>query len=71
MTKMLVIRDAAGNVINIGPWDYLPEDRETGLVDQDGVPIVKAVATNPLPDGAYKDEAEVETLPDGSRRVVA
>jgi hypothetical protein len=71
MTKVLIIRDASGAVINIGPWDYRPEDSEAGLVDQAGVPIVKAVATNPLPDGAYEDEAEVETMPDGSRRVVA
>jgi hypothetical protein len=68
---MTIIRDASGAVINIGAWDYQPEGRETGLLDDAGEPIVETVMTNPMPDGAYEDEAEVEILPDGSRRVVA
>jgi hypothetical protein len=46
----LVIRDARGAVINIGPWDYMLRD---------GVP------TNPPPEGATAAEEDVIEREDG------
>ena len=75
--KTKVIRDAAGAIINIGDWDY---QIEPIMVDDLSKPIfsddwttIKGYAQrqigerprNPLPDGAYEDEAEIEVGPDG------
>lgn len=78
--KMKIYRDAAGNVINIGDWDFRivrqPVTDEHGgeIMDtrEDGGYVVRTqqVMLNPLPDGAYEDEAEVEIMPDGGLRVV-
>jgi hypothetical protein len=54
---MRIWRDAAGTVINIGEWDFQP--------DADGAP------QNPLPDGAWPDEADVIEGADGGRYVAA
>lgn len=51
---MKIYRDSKGNCINIGDWDYVTQI-------EDGV----EVHLNPLPDGAYEDEAEVITGWDG------
>lgn len=53
----IVIRDAAGAIINIGPWDYLEGEEE--YHDEEGVQHVKTVCHNPLPDGAYEDDVEI------------
>ena len=53
-------RGAEGNIINIGPWDYV-------LV---AINKTDVVATNPVPEGAYQEFAEVEVLPNGARAVV-
>jgi hypothetical protein len=50
--KSKIYRDASGAVINIGDWALVP-DPETGE------------PTNPLPDGAYEDVAEIVAGPDG------
>ena len=52
-----IIKDQDGNVINIGEWDYKIITDESG----------QEKITNPLPDGAYEEQAEIETLEDGSR----
>ncbi|PHQ63174.1 MAG: hypothetical protein COC10_07660 [Sphingobium sp.] len=54
MTIMTIIRNAEGAVINIGPWDYMIEGREDG-----------DIVHNPLPDGAYEDQAEIVERADG------
>ena len=53
---MKIYRDAEGKCINIGEWDYQVETF-TGT----------NIAKNPLPDGAYEDEAEVIVGWDGGR----
>lgn len=65
--ESLVIRDADGKVINIGPWEYEYREEDTGLLDSEGRPLRKVVADNPLPEGAYEDYAEVVVGPDGGR----
>lgn len=52
---MKIIRNAQGECINIGPWDF--------MVDQ--APDGTSVALNPMPEGAYEDEADVVTGKDG------
>lgn len=47
MTKRKVVRDRDGAVINIGPWDYCYDNTADGI------------AVNPLPEGAYEDEANI------------
>ncbi len=47
MTKQLVIRDAAGAVINIGEWDYQPTPKVTDLPE--GITAVE----EPQEDGSY------------------
>lgn len=65
MTVMLVIRDAARKVINIGPWEEM-------LVPADSKdPTGPQVSTNPLPDGATEAQEDVTRLPDGGRVVTA
>lgn len=47
--RMTVIRDASGAIINIGEWDArIVEDNEGTLIE-----------TNPLPEGATRDKAEI------------
>jgi len=53
MTK--IYRDANGKCINIGEWD---------LKIDPTLPDGKRV-TNPIPEGAYEDQAEVVTGLDG------
>lgn len=48
---MKIIRNAQHQVINIGAWDRVIERGANGA----------AIETNPLPAGAYEDEAEVVT----------
>lgn len=55
-----VLKDAAGNVINIGDWDYM----YVMQADNQFVP------TNPIPEGAYWEEAEIEVQANGARVVV-
>lgn len=51
-----VYRDSAGNVINIGEWDYIITH------DEDGIEVIN----NPLPEGAtYKDEEVIFLEDDG------
>lgn len=69
----MIIRAADGQIINIGPWNEEHVQVGTGVFRQIGEdehgPIFKEiltqVATNPLPDGAYEDEAEIVTGWDG------
>lgn len=92
MTRMKIIRDRDGHIINIGDWDYqitrqpvmvdVPEkilDEETGQVSveyhkepafqqlEDGsfVARTQQVFGNPLPEGAYEDEADIVVGWDG------
>ncbi|AFV29140.1 hypothetical protein IME11_91 [Escherichia phage IME11] len=60
MSKQTVIRDAAGNVINIGPWDFV-KTVETDLSTGEDYLVIN----NPMPDGCYESTAEITTLPDG------
>jgi hypothetical protein len=53
MTK--IYRDASGKCINIGEWDL-----KIDFTLPDGERI-----TNPIPEGAYEDQAEVVTGWDG------
>lgn len=55
MTMTKIYRDANGKCINIGEWDL-----KIDLMLPDGERI-----TNPIPDGAYEDQAEVVTGWDG------
>ena len=48
-----VIKDSAGNVINIGPWEFIKDDN--------------GVIVNPLPPGCYEDMAEIVTDDDGGK----
>lgn len=57
---MKVIRDAEGNVINIGEWDYAFSE------DADGSILVG----NPIPVGSTEHEEEVITGADGGRYVL-
>lgn len=77
-TKMPIIRAADGTVINIGRWDYqiawVPATTPDGAPIFDQLPEggfvqrIEQRAMNPLPPGAYEDEAEVTVLPDGGLR---
>jgi len=60
MMKMTVFRDSTGNVINIGPWDYMevPEVNETNGE-------VLFVVKNPLPGGSSSMEEDVVVRDDG------
>lgn len=48
-----VIKDSAGNVINIGPWQFIKDDN--------------GVIVNPLPPGCYEDMAKIVTDNDGGK----
>lgn len=55
---MKIYRDKNGKCINIGDWDY--------KVEQDFVNgQIVDVQKNPLPEGAYEDDAEVLVANDG------
>lgn len=60
MMKGLVFRNADGDVINIGPWDYMevPEVNETNGE-------VLFVVKNPLPGGSSSMEEDVVVRDDG------
>lgn len=60
MTTQKIYRDAQGRCINIGEWDFMLAN------DQDGNEVVG----NPLPDGAYLDEAEIVAGWDGGLYLV-
>lgn len=57
---MKVIKNAAGDVINIGDWDYQIEQY---IDNEDG--NIKEKITNPMPSGAYEDTADVSVGADG------
>jgi hypothetical protein len=76
MKTMKVIKNADGQVINIGEWDYMPQEQivqktlvlseltpDTNM--EDYKPKTVTVARNPMPEGAYEDNAEVVVGPDG------
>lgn len=52
---MVVYRDSEGNLINIGEWDYQISFEDDGT----------AIVHNPLPEGAYQDEADIIVGADG------
>lgn len=62
---MLVIRDAAGEVINFGPWDYM---EYTEIDPEDGSEVI--VWANPLPEGCTMKEEPFYRLPDGGLTVI-
>ena len=63
MTMMLVIRGAAGEVINIGPWD----DR---VIPDPSDPNGPMIPYNPLPAGATEAREDVTVDPVSGRREV-
>jgi len=78
MTMMKIYRDASGNLINIGEWDFLIEEYTEAAPIPDGwtpesniplpeecLPVKKTRIRNPLPEGAYEDQAEVVKGSDG------
>lgn len=65
MTMRTVIRNASGEIINIGAWDFQPVEVPTGLVDVDGNPIVRQEPSNPMPEGAYLGTADIVVGWDG------
>jgi hypothetical protein len=68
MTSIKVIKDANGNVLNIGDWDYMYQESTVVKRDTDtGGYVVETVnvARNPMPDGAFEAEAEVVKGYDG------
>jgi len=73
---MKVIKDKDGNVINIGEWDYMVEEQIEKLDPPKDVVFteeqlekyksrVVQIVKNPMPEGAYEDDAEVVIGPDG------
>ncbi|NSX92643.1 hypothetical protein [Agrobacterium tumefaciens] len=60
-----VFRDAGGALINIGEWDYQFHDVHSGDFDDGGEPLIISVAGNPLPAGAYEDQADIVVGWDG------
>lgn len=65
MTKMKVIRDTEGKVINIGPWDYMEMALATDDLDKNGNTVMQTVITNPMPSGAREGTADIITGWDG------
>jgi hypothetical protein len=74
--KKTVIKDAGGAVINIGTWDYklipvMGDDPDKPIHDDAGEIVgyaqtqVDEFASNPLPAGAYEEEADVVEGVDG------
>jgi hypothetical protein len=78
---MKVIKDKDGNVINIGEWNYMIEDKIEKLDPPKDVVLTEEeleqyklktiqVIKNPMPEGAYEDVAEVVVGEDGGLYVV-
>lgn len=67
MTMTAIIRNAEGDVINIGAWDYQMIEVPTGVLDAAGFPIMRLDPSNPLPAGATEDTADVVIGWDGGR----
>lgn len=76
MDTKLVIRDVAGAVINIGPWDFQTEpvmasDLDKPIHNQQGELVgheqkqIGERPRNPLPAGAYESTADIATSDDG------
>ena len=71
MTKMVVLRNTAGDIENIGQWEFVyletPRLDEAGepMLDEDGKPVMDRVVSNPMPDGLVEDEADIIEGPDG------
>ncbi|MGG4504040.1 hypothetical protein [Paenibacillus polymyxa] len=69
MTKECVVLN--GEVINIGPWDYMRKQVLASPVEYDDEGNVTKEAEyeeqtmNPLPEGATIEEREIEVAPDG------
>ncbi|WP_405154780.1 hypothetical protein [Paenibacillus sp. FSL K6-0108] len=69
MIKEVVVLN--GDVINIGPWDYMVKkiEIEPGEYDDEGkvikAPVYEEQVTNPLPLGAVIEQREIEATPDG------
>jgi ABC-type uncharacterized transport system involved in gliding motility auxiliary subunit len=76
MKTMKVIKNADGQVINIGEWDYMYQEQivqktmnlselttETNIDDYK--PKNLLVARNQMPEGAFEDEADVVVGADG------
>lgn len=57
--KEICFFDKDGNAINIGPWDHKVKEIDDILVE-----------TNPLPEGAYSEEKEIQINEDGSRSII-
>ncbi|MBA8057542.1 MULTISPECIES: hypothetical protein [unclassified Citrobacter] len=60
MMKGLVFRNADGDVINIGPWDYM----EVPEINETNGEVLFAVK-NPLPEGSSFMEEDVVVRDDG------
>lgn len=84
MTMMKIYRDANGNLINIGEWDFLIEEYFEAAPIPDGwspelnvslpekcQPVQKTRIRNPLPEGAYEEQAEVVKGSDGGLYLVS
>ncbi len=73
--KRIVVRDAEGRVVHIGPWDYQTEHVERTRLDalgrpmrdEDGAKLIERlpVVRNPKPDGFTECEADCVQLDDG------
>jgi hypothetical protein len=74
--KMKVIKNAEGQVINIGEWDYMYQEQivqkklnvseitpDTNMDEYKPKTVV--IAMNQMPEGAYESEADVVTGSDG------
>lgn len=79
---MKVIKNSEGQVINIGDWDYMIEEKiekidppkDVALTEEElrqYKPKIVQVVKNPFPDGAYEDDVEVITGPDGGLYVAS
>jgi hypothetical protein len=77
-SKMKIYRDANGVLINIGEWDYMTEEHtevqplpigwnlESEIpLPPECTPVTKIRINNPLPNGAYEEQAEVVKGSDG------
>lgn len=56
-----VWRDKTGALINIGAWDF----HEVTTEDEQGRPYT--IISNPIPEGAYQDVAEIVVGWDGGK----
>ena len=65
MMKMTVFRDENGQVINIGPWNYM----EMPVVDEENGELTW-VQHNPLPETATSQDEDVIIADDGGLYVV-